>query len=82
MNYHVEHHMFPMVPSHRLAELHEEVKKDCAEPYPSMWAAYKELVPAVLRQLKDQSHYVRRDLPEGAAPYHEPARNAADAAAV
>ena len=82
MNYHVEHHMFPMVPSHRLAELHEEVKKDCAEPYPSMWAAYREIVPAVLRQLKDQSYYVRRELPEGAAPYHEPARNAADAAAV
>jgi fatty acid desaturase len=76
MNYHVEHHMFPMVPSHRLAELHEEVKKDCAEPYPSMWAAYREIVPAVLRQLKDQSYYVRRELPAGAAPYHEPTRPA------
>jgi fatty acid desaturase len=81
MNYHVEHHMFPMVPSHRLAELHEEVKKDCAEPYPSMWAAYKEIVPAVLKQLKDQSYYVRRELPEGAAPYNEPVHTAADAPA-
>jgi fatty acid desaturase len=81
MNYHVEHHMFPMVPSHRLAELHEEVKKDCAEPYPSMWAAYREIVPAVLRQLTDQSYYVRRELPEGAAPYHEPANTVADAPA-
>ena len=28
MNYHVEHHMFPMVPYHRLPELHEEIKHD------------------------------------------------------
>jgi fatty acid desaturase len=72
MNYHVEHHMFPMVPYHRLPELHEQISHDLAEPYPSIWAAYKELVPAVLRQLKDQSHYVRRELPPGAAPFHEP----------
>jgi fatty acid desaturase len=72
MNYHIEHHMFPMVPSHNLAELHEVIKNDCPEPYPSMWAAYKEIIPAVLRQLKDQTYYVRRELPSGAAPYKEP----------
>jgi fatty acid desaturase len=73
MNYHVEHHMFPMVPYHRLAELHEEIKHDCAPVYPSIWAAYKEIVPAILRQLKDQEHYVRRELLPGAAPFNEPA---------
>ncbi len=72
MNYHVEHHMFPMVPYYRLPELHEEIKQDCAPPYPSIWAAYKEIVPAVLRQLRDQEYYVRRELAPGAAPYHEP----------
>ena len=70
MNYHVEHHMFPMVPYHRLPELHEEIKHDLAPAYPSLWAAYKEIVPAVLRQLKDQTYYVRRELPDGAAPFH------------
>jgi fatty acid desaturase len=73
MNYHVEHHMFPMVPFHRLPELHEQIKGDLAPVYPSIWAAYKELVPAVLKQLKDQSYYVRRELPPGAPPYNEPA---------
>jgi fatty acid desaturase len=72
MNYHVEHHMFPMVPYHRLPELHEQVKHDCAAVYPSIWAAYREIVPAVLRQLKDQDHHVRRELPPGAAPFHVP----------
>jgi fatty acid desaturase len=73
MNYHVEHHMFPMVPYHRLAQLHEEIKHDCAAVYPSLWAAYREIIPAILRQLKDQEHYVRRELPPGAAPFNEPA---------
>jgi fatty acid desaturase len=73
MNYHVEHHMFPMVPYHRLPQLHEEIKHDCAPVYPSMWAAYREIIPAILHQLRDQEHYVRRELPPGAAPFHEPA---------
>lgn len=72
MNYHVEHHMFPMVPYHRLPELHAEIAHDLATPYPSIWAAYKEIVPAVLRQLTDQSYFVRRELPPGAAPFHGP----------
>jgi hypothetical protein len=37
-----------------------------------MWAAYKEIVPAVLRQLRDQEYYIRRQLLPGAVPYHEP----------
>jgi fatty acid desaturase len=72
MNYHVEHHMFPMVPYYRLPELHEEIKHDCAPVYPSLWAAYKEIIPAVLHQLRDQEYYVRRELLPGAAPFNEP----------
>jgi fatty acid desaturase len=72
MNYHVEHHMFPMVSYHQLPALHEEIKADCAEPYPSLWVAYKEIVPAVLAQIKDPSFFVKRELPPTAAPYHGP----------
>lgn len=63
MNYHVEHHMFPLVPYHALPKLHEAVKDDMPEPYPSLWAAWKEIVPSVLRQVKDPAYYVRRKLP-------------------
>ncbi len=35
MNYHMEHHMFPLVPYHQLPRLHQIVKGDCPEPYPS-----------------------------------------------
>jgi fatty acid desaturase len=68
MNYHVEHHMFPMVPYHALPALHEAMKADCPPAYDGLWAAYRELVPAVLRQLRDPTHFVRRTLPAGGAP--------------
>jgi fatty acid desaturase len=68
MNYHVEHHMFPMVPYHALPRLHEEMKADCPPAYDGLWQAYREIVPAVLRQLKDPTHFVRRRLPQGATP--------------
>jgi fatty acid desaturase len=72
MNYHIEHHMFPMVPHHKLAELHEELKVDMPPPYPSLFAAYREIIPAVIRQLKDPTYFIKRELPPGAAPYNPP----------
>ncbi|MBX3749028.1 MAG: NADH:ubiquinone reductase (Na(+)-transporting) subunit F [Opitutaceae bacterium] len=63
MNYHVEHHMFPLVPYHNLPKLHAIVKDDMPVPYPSILAAWKEIVPNVLRQVKDPAHYVKRQLP-------------------
>lgn len=63
MNYHVEHHMFPLVPYHNLPRLHELVKADLPAPYSSLWNAWKEIVPAVLRQVKDPAYCVKRELP-------------------
>jgi fatty acid desaturase len=69
MNYHVEHHMFPMVPYHALPALHGEVASDLPTPYPSLLAAYREIVPTLWRQLRDPEYYVRRDLPAAASPF-------------
>ena len=69
MNYHVEHHMFPMVPYHALPRLHEMIKHDLPSPTPSMWACYGEMIPAWWRQLKGEDYYVVRDLPPTAKPY-------------
>jgi Na+-transporting NADH:ubiquinone oxidoreductase subunit F len=63
MNYHVEHHMFPLVPYHQLPRLHELVKSDMPDPYPGLWSAWSEIVPAVLRQVKDPAYCVTRRLP-------------------
>ncbi|MEM1430435.1 MAG: fatty acid desaturase family protein [Pseudomonadota bacterium] len=66
MNYHVEHHMYPMVPFYALPALHAEIKADCPAAYPSLWSAYREMIPAVMRQQTDANHYIRRPLPDGA----------------
>lgn len=71
MNYHVEHHMFPMVPYHRLPELHEKIKHDLPRPNTSMWQAYAEVWPALKRQLRYEDYFLRRDLPASAKPYRE-----------
>jgi fatty acid desaturase len=72
MNYHVEHHMFPMVPYHRLPELHEEMKGDTPKPYNGFYEAYREIIPTLLRQRKDPGYYVKRELPPGACPFVPP----------
>lgn len=67
MNYHVEHHMFPMVPYHALPQLHAEIKDDCPPPYKGLVEAYREIIPTVIRQLRDPEYFVRRPLPRKAA---------------
>lgn len=63
MNFHVEHHMFPMVPYHRLPELHAAVKDQFPTPCPSVWAAWAEFWPVLSRQSQDPSHHLVRTLP-------------------
>ena len=63
MNYHLEHHMFPMVPFHALPKLHAELLADSPPPYPGQWGALKEVIGAVWRQRTDPDFSVRRDLP-------------------
>ncbi|MGB7266642.1 MAG: NADH:ubiquinone reductase (Na(+)-transporting) subunit F [Terracidiphilus sp.] len=71
MNYHVEHHMFPLVPYHALRRLHATVKDDCPPPYPSILSAWREILPTVLRQRKDPAYHVKRKLPEPKARTRE-----------
>jgi Na+-transporting NADH:ubiquinone oxidoreductase subunit F len=68
MNYHLEHHMFPLVPYHSLPRLHELVKWDMPAPYPGLIAAFREIIPALLRQVRDPGYHVKRKLPSLAVP--------------
>ncbi|MBU4459296.1 MAG: fatty acid desaturase [Verrucomicrobia bacterium] len=68
MNYHVEHHMFPLVPYHALPRLHELVKADMPRPYDGLIEAWREIVPAVLRQRLDPGYFVTRALPPPSHP--------------
>ena len=71
MNYHVEHHMFPMVPYHNLPKLHALIRHDLPAPNTSMWDGYREMVPAFLRQLRNEDYFIKRELPPTAKPYRE-----------
>jgi len=71
MNYHLEHHMYPMVPYHALPTLHELIRHDTPAPSPSIWAACREILPIFLRQLREPDYYLRRELPPTANPYQD-----------
>jgi fatty acid desaturase len=71
MNYHVEHHMFPMVPYHALPALHERIKHDLPAPNRSIAEAFGEMWPALVRQLRYEDYFLKRELPPTAKPYRE-----------
>ncbi len=63
MGYHIEHHMFPMVPYHNLPKLHELVKYDMPPAYHGLVAAYREIIPTLRRVAKDPNYYCPRPVP-------------------
>ena len=69
MNYHVEHHMFPMVPYHALPRLHDRIKHDLPPAHPSVLSAFAEIIPALARQFRNPDWFVKRELPSTAKPY-------------
>jgi fatty acid desaturase len=69
MNYHVEHHMFPMVPYHALPRLHELVKGDLPVPDRSIPAAYAAMIRALWRQRTDPGYTIQPVLPPTARPF-------------
>jgi fatty acid desaturase len=68
MNYHIEHHMFPMVPFHALPRLHERVEPCLPRTYCGLRDASREIVPTLIRQSKDANYFVLRELPGASQP--------------
>mgnify|MGYP001812388170 CR=1 FL=1 len=69
MNYHVEHHMFPMVPYHALPKLHEKIRHDLPEPNHSIAEGMAEVIGALRKQLSDREYRIEKELPPTAKPY-------------
>jgi fatty acid desaturase len=67
MNYHIEHHMFPMVPFYALPRLHEGIKDQLPRTYTGIIDVYREIIPALIRQSRDPGYFVERQLPVAAA---------------
>lgn len=66
MNYHIEHHSLPMVPYHALGRLHEAVRDQMPPAYPHLWAVYREMIPALIKQAtEDPDYQIMRPIPRG-----------------
>ena len=57
MEYHIEHHMFPMVPSYNLPKLYDAIKDQLPKPQ-TLFEAYKEIIPAVIKKSKNPEYYI------------------------
>ena len=73
MNYHLEHHLLPMVPFYALPRLHDAIKDQLPPTYPSLYAVYREMLPALWKQRADPTHVIERkipvrDVPQGVVP--------------
>jgi len=60
MQYHLEHHTFPMVPYYNLHKLHEVVKDQFPPAYNGMLEVYREMIPALKKQCLDPDYYIDR----------------------
>jgi fatty acid desaturase len=67
MQYHIEHHIFPQVPFYNLPKLHELVKDQMPRPYAGLWDCYREMIPALIRQARDATYFIKREVPVEAA---------------
>ncbi len=69
MNYHIEHHMFTMVPYYNLPKLHALITRDLPPPEPGIIAAYRRLIPVLVKQLRQHKAVIVPPLPDTATPY-------------
>ena len=67
MNYHIEHHMYPMVPFHALPALHQRIKAETPPAYPGLWPALREVLTTLLRQRREPTYSVARPVAVPAA---------------
>ena len=74
MNYHIEHHMFPMVPFYRLPELHAMIKDQCP---PAFRACGRLTGTSFRRSSAAQGPHLVRDpaSAKGRRPWRLPLRN-------
>ena len=71
INYHVEHHMFTMIPYYKFPAIRELIKQDLPEAELGIFAAYKRLLPLLWEQLADNKAVIVYDLPKNAVSYRD-----------
>ncbi len=65
MNYHIEHHMFPLVPFHALPDLHKEIADQMPVPNSSVADAWREILACIRMQRSVPAYTFAKQLPPG-----------------
>ena len=63
MEYHIEHHMFPTVPSYNLPKLHDLIKDQMPPAKKGLLGAYREIIPAIFKQAKNPNYKIELSVP-------------------
>jgi fatty acid desaturase len=71
MNYHVEHHMFTMIPYYKFPAIRELIKQDLPEAELGIFAAYKRLLPLLWEQLADNKAVIVYDSLKNAVSHRD-----------
>ena len=62
MEYHLEHHMYPMVPSYNLKKLRREIDDQLPKPFNSLFDFYKQVLPSVIALATNSNKYYKVNL--------------------
>ena len=62
IKYHLEHHMFPMVPSYNLKKLQYEIGDQLPKPFKGLYNFYKAVLPSVIKLKNNQKGYYKVNL--------------------
>ena len=63
MNYHIEHHLYPLIPYYNLPKLHAAIRDQLPHTYRSLPEVTREVLPILWRQAYDPEYFDRRSLP-------------------
>jgi len=64
MEYHIEHHLFPMVPSYNLKKLRKEIDDQLPKPFYGLIDFYKNVLPSLIKLAFDLNGYYKSAVPE------------------
>ena len=53
MEYHLEHHMFPNIPSYNLKKLNKVIQDQLPKPKEGIFDAYRAIIPTLIKQAKN-----------------------------
>ena len=63
MEYHLEHHMFPTIPSYNLRKLQNIIIDQIPKPFPNLFSFYKQVLPVVIKQATNPADYFKTNIP-------------------